>query len=145
MENVLRCPGCSAAVRPDAQWCSLCYRDLRPAPAPAPAASYIPGQRASTAVVASVLSAASATGAAAGGWPCLTCSATVPLDLDACPACGSPFLARLAGDAGRHRSADRKVGTDALRAMPRTARLVAGLVLGILLAVFLPIALALLG
>ena len=27
-----RCPGCSAAVRPDANWCSLCYQDLRPAP-----------------------------------------------------------------------------------------------------------------
>ncbi len=27
-----RCPGCGAAVRPDASWCSLCYQDLRPEP-----------------------------------------------------------------------------------------------------------------
>lgn len=25
-----RCPSCQAAVRPDAQWCTLCYLDLRP-------------------------------------------------------------------------------------------------------------------
>jgi RNA polymerase subunit RPABC4/transcription elongation factor Spt4 len=31
-----RCSSCSAAVRPDASWCSQCYADLRPAPAPAP-------------------------------------------------------------------------------------------------------------
>ncbi|MDQ1636413.1 MAG: hypothetical protein QOJ32_3222 [Frankiaceae bacterium] len=29
-----RCPQCSAALRPDAQWCGLCYHDLREAPAP---------------------------------------------------------------------------------------------------------------
>jgi len=28
----LRCPGCQAHVAQDAEWCSLCYADLRPAP-----------------------------------------------------------------------------------------------------------------
>ncbi len=31
-----RCPSCSAALRPDAQWCGLCFRDLRTAPEPEP-------------------------------------------------------------------------------------------------------------
>lgn len=29
-----RCPSCQAAVPAGADWCSLCHRDLRPAPAP---------------------------------------------------------------------------------------------------------------
>ncbi|HEU4912093.1 MAG TPA: hypothetical protein VFV76_09360 [Actinomycetes bacterium] len=29
----LRCPRCSAHVRAGSQWCTLCYADLRPAPA----------------------------------------------------------------------------------------------------------------
>lgn len=28
----LRCPRCGAHVRQDADWCTLCYADLRPAP-----------------------------------------------------------------------------------------------------------------
>lgn len=30
----LRCPRCDAHVRPGADWCTLCYCDLRPAPPP---------------------------------------------------------------------------------------------------------------
>lgn len=30
----VRCPRCSAHLRAGSQWCSLCYTDLRPAPAP---------------------------------------------------------------------------------------------------------------
>lgn len=33
----LRCPRCAAAVPHAAHWCSLCFADLRPAPAPAAA------------------------------------------------------------------------------------------------------------
>jgi hypothetical protein len=29
--ETVRCPGCGAAVRPQAEWCSLCYLDLGPA------------------------------------------------------------------------------------------------------------------
>jgi hypothetical protein len=32
----LRCPQCAAHVGQDAEWCTLCYTDLRPAPEPAP-------------------------------------------------------------------------------------------------------------
>jgi hypothetical protein len=31
-----RCPRCNAHVRQDAEWCTLCYADLRPAPEPVP-------------------------------------------------------------------------------------------------------------
>lgn len=31
-----RCPGCGAAARADAGWCSLCFAPLRPGPEPAP-------------------------------------------------------------------------------------------------------------
>jgi hypothetical protein len=30
----LRCPQCSAHIRPDADWCTLCYADLRVPPVP---------------------------------------------------------------------------------------------------------------
>ena len=33
----LRCPQCAAHVRAGSDWCTLCYADLRPAPAPVPA------------------------------------------------------------------------------------------------------------
>src|SRR5438067_4190522 len=36
MPRTFGCPSCGAALRPDAQWCSLCYHDLRPAPPVAP-------------------------------------------------------------------------------------------------------------
>jgi tetrahydromethanopterin S-methyltransferase subunit F len=143
--DVHRCPGCSASVRPDAQWCSLCYRDLRSAP------EQIPAQRTTHAPVGPRLGTTTArltsgsTVAGTTGWPCTICSSLVPLDVDACPDCGSSFLARLAGDAGRHRSQDRKAGTDALRTLPRSARLIAGLVLGVLFAVLVPVLLALVG
>lgn len=32
----VRCPQCGALVRAGADWCTLCYADLRPAPDPAP-------------------------------------------------------------------------------------------------------------
>lgn len=32
-----RCPSCSARVPGSAQWCTLCFADLRPAPEPQPA------------------------------------------------------------------------------------------------------------
>ena len=36
----MRCPQCGALVRAGADWCTLCYADLRPAPEPEPA---VPG------------------------------------------------------------------------------------------------------
>lgn len=37
-----RCPSCSAAIPTNAAWCSLCHSDLRPRPAPRPAAPVAP-------------------------------------------------------------------------------------------------------
>jgi hypothetical protein len=38
--DIDRCPSCAAAVRRGAEWCTLCYADLRPAPAVADRAPY---------------------------------------------------------------------------------------------------------
>jgi hypothetical protein len=148
--NGSRCPACAAAVRPDAQWCGLCYLDLRPARA-APshtavtaAPSAIPAQRASAsaplAPSSSIVTSTDTSDTAT--WPCTQCSARVPLELSACPDCGAAFLARLAGDGGRHRSSTENGG---LTRVSRPARLVAGLVFGVLVAVLVPLLLALFG
>jgi hypothetical protein len=85
-----------------------------------------------------------ADGGAEGGWPCSRCSAVVPLSEPTCPACGSAFLAPLAGDGGRHRSSQGSATRRAGR-LPRPARLIAGAFVGLLLAVVVPLVLALLG
>lgn len=38
----LRCPQCSAHVRAGSDWCTLCFADLRPTPAPGPVAATAP-------------------------------------------------------------------------------------------------------
>jgi hypothetical protein len=105
-----RCPSCNAALRPDAQWCSLCHHDLRPAPEPvqaipAPAQPLYGGQDPLTAPLLDlVLPPVPATAAAvvqevpvareqAASWPCTACGASNALTLDACGGCGSRFLA----------------------------------------------------
>src|SRR3954471_21322313 len=37
-----RCPACGARLAPAAEWCSLCYADLRPAPVPSASADLQP-------------------------------------------------------------------------------------------------------
>jgi hypothetical protein len=81
----------------------------------------------------------------AAGWPCERCDAIVPLDLAACPECGAAFLSRLAGDGGRHRTTGAQVGAGRLGALPRSVRMIGGIVIGVLLAVLVPVLLALLG
>lgn len=117
-----RCPRCAALVRPGADWCTLCYADLRPAPpqpllepAPTgPAATSAPAQPAPgtassdmfdplTAPLALLERGAEEPATAAApttdpstegaGWPCATCGATVPLDEPNCTSCGAGFLA----------------------------------------------------
>lgn len=109
-----RCPRCSAALRPGAPWCTLCYADLRPPPEPVqqlepvhppgplqaaepvPVPTYdpltdpLPGAR-----TGAVDLLAPAPVAPSVTWPCTTCAAVNPLDADRCAACGSGFLAAL--------------------------------------------------
>jgi hypothetical protein len=115
-----RCPSCNASLRPDAQWCSLCHHDLRPAPAPVaipeptqplyggsdplPApdpltASLldlvlppVPSTQLSAVPVEVAVPQAPLTDDAAT-WPCTACGATNALTEEACTVCGSRFLA----------------------------------------------------
>ena len=108
-----RCPACGAAVTASAQWCTLCYADLRVpvATVPAPAAdpqsvlAAAPVQTPASAPAPEQLSlapdpildapvskAAPVARQELSGWPCLGCGAKVPLADDACPHCGSRFL-----------------------------------------------------
>jgi RNA polymerase subunit RPABC4/transcription elongation factor Spt4 len=113
-----RCPHCGALLRSGAQWCTLCYADLRPKPEPEPVAvsagepSYAEGATAAAphpapdaATPLSALEAAAQAlvrqaepdaetdpSTAAVGWPCTGCKAVVSFDDDACPTCGARFL-----------------------------------------------------
>ncbi|HEX5936697.1 MAG TPA: zinc ribbon domain-containing protein [Actinomycetota bacterium] len=74
-----RCPSCGALVSADADWCGQCFASLRP-PEPEPE----PAPR--------VVRAVTADGApAAATWPCPTCGAANPIELDACAVCGTSF------------------------------------------------------
>lgn len=90
---------------PAAEWCSLCYTDLRPAPAPAapPSPAPAPPAPVPAAAPASAPSEASAASGAAVAvaeapvqqeltWPCRSCGEHVNFDLMNCPGCGAPFL-----------------------------------------------------
>jgi hypothetical protein len=79
----VRCPSCSAAVRPGAPWCTQCYAPVGAAPAPAPEQQPAPVE------VAPPVSA--------GTWPCTTCAQPNDLAVAACAACGTPFLAAVRG------------------------------------------------
>ena len=110
-----RCPSCSAAVRSDDPWCTLCWTDLRPAPPPPPAPE--PAHQ-PVAVVASPAHAAISVGGPAvdpltaplpvvlgeapaapaaptATWPCVECGAQNSLDLDRCGTCTAPFGGRI--------------------------------------------------
>lgn len=112
----VRCRGCGAAVPNAAQWCSLCFADLRPpapvrepvsVPAPPVADTTIVAPPVSVPASAAALPLPTLPPAAAvpssakhaapalpeATWPCPRCSAPVPLSLDACEACGAGFLA----------------------------------------------------
>lgn len=106
-----RCPQCGALLRSGAQWCTLCYADLRPEPEPEPVAvstrepSYAAGATPadpSTPPLSALEAAAQAlaqqaapdaeTSAPPVGWPCTGCGEIVSFDEDACPSCGTKFL-----------------------------------------------------
>lgn len=152
------CPSCGAGLRPDAQWCSLCYHDLRPAPAPVvpePAPAYDAGDpltaplldlllpqapvaQAPVAQAAPVTPLPAVPGEAGATteptWPCSRCGAHNALTLDACRDCGSPFL-------GGAAEAPALVlpGVGDIAKLSRGHR--AAVAVGVVLAVLLPLAL----
>jgi ribosomal protein L40E len=86
MEGV-RCPNCSALVSEDAEWCGQCFTKLRaeepaaavPPPAPAPVVATAPA------------GSAAGPATAVATWPCPTCGAQNPIELDLCAVCGTSF------------------------------------------------------
>jgi hypothetical protein len=113
-----RCPHCGALLRSGAQWCTLCYADLRPKTEPEPVAvttrepSYAgaaaPGAPVDRLITplsaleeAALAIARQADGNAAPeadgsiapvGWPCTGCHGMVSFGEDVCPTCGTRFL-----------------------------------------------------
>ena len=87
-----RCPSCNAAVTASAQWCTLCYADLRvpqTVPATAPAVTELPPD---PILDAPVFQAPAVARQQAKGWPCHGCGSMVPMEDDTCSHCGRPFL-----------------------------------------------------
>jgi len=80
----LRCPNCSALVSVDADWCGQCFTSLRtktsdPEPSTGPVfVRPAEGQNGQD-------------GGSAAAWPCPTCGAQNPIELDMCSVCGTSF------------------------------------------------------
>ena len=125
--RVSHCPACAGLLGPGAQWCGLCYADLR-APAPQDVAAQVPPARPGSSpraparaespsgtapdaadepapaapgppalVVLPLVDPPVPVGAVQPGWPCSVCSSVVPYESDACPVCGAGFLSALTG------------------------------------------------
>jgi hypothetical protein len=151
-----RCPACGARLAPAAQWCSLCYADLRsaaepadepsspsltealPVPRPASVATEPPAPGDAPAADAGT---PPATRLSRPSWPCSGCGASVDVELDDCPACGSTFLGALRSSTNR---IELPVVGDLGRFSDR-ARVVVGAVAGLLIAFVLVVITALLG
>lgn len=97
-----RCPACGAATAPNAQWCSLCYADLRvPATVPITEALTVgagtTAPRAestwSTGVVDEVPPEPAHLPRPRGtSWPCHLCGEPRGIDEPECPTCGAGLL-----------------------------------------------------
>ena len=112
-----RCPRCGGVLKAGAQWCGLCYADLRPPSPPAapPPAAPSPAAPAAGALDDSALDDSALAGLALAspaaepgaepadpappkkraGWPCTECGNLNPFEVEACVACGLPFGAGL--------------------------------------------------
>lgn len=141
------CPSCGASLRPDAPWCTLCYADLRPKPAPAPPVTAAPATAAYSAPAGDPLTQplldflgpsvpAQPTPGAQPTWPCSRCEARNPFASSQCSVCGGDFLAAVK-DADAPRLVLPLVGD--LGAMSRGRR--AGLALGLVALLLVPLAL----
>lgn len=96
----VRCPRCGAHVRAGAEWCTLCYTDLRPAPEPLPLPEPEPAQAPASEPVAA------AAPVAPRGRHARQATAydesDAPADADQEPAPGTDaMLAMLAAESGR--------------------------------------------
>ena len=151
-DRAARCPSCGALAGAGAQWCGLCFADLRPGPPPEPteAPTEAPAEPAAepTAGTAAGTAAEPAAGTATPlhrpdrvTWPCGGCGASVDVALDACPVCGLAFLGALrsTGDGVRF-----PVVGDVGRLSER-GRIVLGASVGLILGFALVILTALLG
>jgi len=80
------CPSCGAIVRPDADWCTLCFADMRPVPPP----RLPPGAATGSSGVPAVPGSGSMSRSELV--PCTVCQTPMPLTAASCPACGSGLL-----------------------------------------------------
>lgn len=86
------CSECGAALAPDAPWCTLCFAPVRaPEPVSVPATAPEPVQVAAGHPLYPHITPSSF-GESAVSWPCIQCSAQVPMSADVCPSCGATFL-----------------------------------------------------
>lgn len=93
--SVVACPGCGAAVRAGAPWCTQCFRGLvepsggprrsTPAPSPVPQLSPVPPLSPVSAALPDLPPA----------WPCTACGTANPMSEAACSGCGLGFLAEV--------------------------------------------------
>lgn len=88
----MRCPSCGARSYAAADWCGLCWADLRAAPAAPP----VPDSPVAASAAVAHEPAVALEPAVAPGWPCTACGAITDLQLSTCHACGLPFLAAAA-------------------------------------------------
>ena len=100
----LRCPDCGALVSADADWCGQCFRSLAEAePKPEPVRSIVPeppGASAQAQGAGGVVATTSREGTTPT-WPCPACGNPTPIELDACPICGTTFADLMRQDAPR--------------------------------------------
>lgn len=92
-----RCPSCGSLARAGADWCSLCYADLRPVPPPRIASGPVRANSESSPHARAERPPGD--GAAAPHVPCTVCGGLMRLDHETCPHCGGGMLDGLRDDA----------------------------------------------
>lgn len=88
----LACPACGAGTRPGADWCSLCYADLRPVPPPRVVPPPRPAAAPAGAMTTGMTTTADSGPAVVPVLACTVCGDPVPLEHSTCPHCGSGVL-----------------------------------------------------
>jgi RNA polymerase subunit RPABC4/transcription elongation factor Spt4 len=99
-----RCPDCGALVSADAEWCGQCFRALaepeaEPVRSPVPQPVAAGPQPQGTGVAATSMPRGEAKRTPT--WPCPACGNLAPIELDACPVCGTTFADLMRQDAPR--------------------------------------------